>query len=451
MPSQLWNFFFLFAVIIVVFILLRRPLYEAMAIAFVALLCITGSWSNALVYLEKAAKSSILYTIALFLIFSSILKRTGVIQECIDIIIALVGRLPGGAGIISIVSSAFMGALSGSGPGNVAATGSITIPLMERAGYSPEFSAGIAMAGSCLGPIIPPSATILSSFTCLFVMSGFEDYTLNRFWTVMYGVAIVFIIHRIVQFYLMYAFTGQKNRSSGELPVLSQVWRQGWPSFLVILIIMLPFALDNTLGEQIASVLGATSAKHFSSCILFFTPAVALVYSLIIGRRHQKLRLRDIAAAVGADVKNISAMIGTLFLAYAISELLGDCDIISATESFLMSLHLSKFAMVLILMLMITLVGMFMPGTSMIPLLGPVYVLILSSYGVNPVIIAAMLPVLFVSLGQMTPPFAICMLAAMGIAKSEFKSTAIQATLWSLGQFAVALLILMGIVPVPFS
>ena len=135
-------------------------------------------------------------------------------------------------------------------------------------------------------------------------------------------------------------------------------------------------------------------------------------------------------------------MIVTLFFAYAISELLGDCDIISAAESFLVSLRLSKLAMVLILMLLITLVGMFMPGTSMIPLLGPVYVLILSGYGVNPVIIAAMLPVLFVSLGQMTPPFAICMMAAMGIAKSEFKSTAIQAALWSIGQFAVALLIL---------
>lgn len=450
MPASVWYYAVLFVVVIAVFALFRRPLYEAMAIAFVVLLALTGTWASAPAFLLKAAKTSILYTICMFLVFSSILKRTGVIQECVEIILSLVGHLPGGPGLVSLLSSAFMGALSGSGPGNVAATGSVTIPLMERAGYPPEFSAGISMAGSCLSPVIPPSATILSSFACLTLVAGYEDYTINRFWLVMYGVSVVFVLQRILQFYLMRAALRLKPVPREELPRFRDAWRKGWKSFLLILVIILPFVLDNSFKGALESLMGAAAAKNFSSAMLHFIPGVAAAYALLVSWKKQKLSFGLLADQIKADVKSIASLVIALFFAYAISELLGGCNIVAETDAFLSSLQLPFFGMLLLLLAVVTVLGMFMPGTSMIPLLGPVYIGVLYAYGVNPVLVASMLPVLFVSLGQMTPPFAVCMFAAMGIAQSDFKKTSVHALIWSFGQILLVLLIFCGLIPIPW-
>ena len=78
-----------------------------------------------------------------FCAMSQILTKTKVIDGCINVILALLGRVPGGVGYASVIASAFMGALSGSGPGNVMATGSITIPSMIKSGFPAELAANI--------------------------------------------------------------------------------------------------------------------------------------------------------------------------------------------------------------------------------------------------------------------------------------------------------------------
>ena len=93
----------LIGVILVFFVLLRRPLYEAMLVAFLVLLTVTGSWGSAGAYILSAAQNSLLFTIVMFLVFSSILKETGVINDCIDIIMALVGRFHGGTGAVAMM------------------------------------------------------------------------------------------------------------------------------------------------------------------------------------------------------------------------------------------------------------------------------------------------------------------------------------------------------------
>lgn len=448
MFQQLFNFLLLLAVVIVFFAILKRPLYEAMGIAFLLLLLYNGKLANIFVYLKSAASSSILFTIILFLVFSSILKETGVVKDCIDIIIALVGRIPGGAGLVALLSSAFVGAMSGSGPGNVAATGSITIPLMKEAGYPSEFAAGVCMSGSCLSPIIPPSATIISAFACLSAVSGYENMQVSELWGVMYAISAVFIVQRIVQFYIMYAALGVKRQPVSSIPKLKDAWKKGWKGFMLVPIIILPFALDTFFADFFVSSIGATAAKNFSSAILVITPPLSALYCILISNRSKKFTLSSLCGAIEKDIKPICSMAATLLFSYAISALLADCDIVSATSAFLESLDMSFVGMVLLLMLIMTVLGMFMAGTSLIPILGPVYVSILAAYGVSPVLTVAVIPALFVSLGQMTPPFAVCLFAANGIAQSDFTKTSNQAILWSIGQFLVLFLIIVGIIPV---
>ena len=156
MPIVFWYIFIMLAVIFLWFLAFKRPIYEGILLSFVILLFVTGTWSNVFVYIDKALGTSLLYSMMAFCAMSQILAKTKVIDNCVMIIIALLGRIPGGAGYASILASSFMGALSGSGPGNDMATGAITIPAMIKSGFPPELAANVESTSSYLGNMIPP-------------------------------------------------------------------------------------------------------------------------------------------------------------------------------------------------------------------------------------------------------------------------------------------------------
>jgi len=97
-----------------------------------------------------------------------------------------------------------------------------------------------------------------------------------------------------------------------------------------------------------------------------------------------------------------------------------------------------------------TFLGMILPGSSQIAIFGVGIIGALSAVGVNPILIAAMLPAITGALEGMTPPLALAMYAAMGIAGSKMKETSILALIWVFAHLTVAIVILAGILPVPF-
>jgi len=107
--------------------------------------------------------------IFIFIIFGAILRLTGAGELFIDLAYMLTGRYPGGPAQCAVVASAFFGSINGSGPANVVATGSFTIPLMKRTGYVPEFAGAVEASASTVGQIMPPimgvGAFIMSEIT----------------------------------------------------------------------------------------------------------------------------------------------------------------------------------------------------------------------------------------------------------------------------------------------
>ena len=94
--------------------------------------------------------------IALFVIFGAFLEATGVANFFIDCANALVGWASGGPAKVAVVSSALCGMVSGSSVGNTVTTGSVTIPMMKKTGYPPEFAGAVEAAASTGGQIMPP-------------------------------------------------------------------------------------------------------------------------------------------------------------------------------------------------------------------------------------------------------------------------------------------------------
>src|SRR5690554_4538867 len=164
MPIELMYLFVLLITIIIVFVYYKRPIYEAMFIGFLVMVVALGRFDRLFHYLIKPSTNTLFYAIVAFLALAFIFGETNVIKYVIDFILALVGRLRGGAGYVSLLSSTFMAALSGTGPGNVAATGVFTIPAMINTKFPPHLAATTEMSASSLGPAIPPSGTILLAF-----------------------------------------------------------------------------------------------------------------------------------------------------------------------------------------------------------------------------------------------------------------------------------------------
>jgi TRAP transporter 4TM/12TM fusion protein len=107
--------------------------------------------------------------IALFIIFGSVLMRSGGSFLISNIATNLAGRYVGGPAKVAVVASSLMGMISGSATANVATIGSITIPMMKKAGYRPNFAAAVEAVASCGGQIMPPvmgaAAFVMSAFT----------------------------------------------------------------------------------------------------------------------------------------------------------------------------------------------------------------------------------------------------------------------------------------------
>lgn len=186
MPIEFLYILLLLLTICITFLLLKRPIYECMFYGFIVMLLVTGEVHNAFTYVIETSKDSLFYSIVAFLVLAKILDITNVVNKITEIIISIVGRFKGGAGYAAVISSTFMGALSGSGAGNVAATGIFTIPTMKRTGFPPHLAANIESASSTMGNMIPPSGVIVAALACYNEVSGAEMEQ-SVFWIVMWG------------------------------------------------------------------------------------------------------------------------------------------------------------------------------------------------------------------------------------------------------------------------
>ena len=132
--------------------------------------------------------------IALFIIFGSVLMRSGGSFLISNIATNLAGQNVGGPAKVAGVASSLMGMISGSATANVTAIGSITIPMMKKAGYHPNFAAAVEAVASCGGQIRPPAmgaaAFVMAAFTgipyaqiCFYALSRQSFTTLVFFAT----------------------------------------------------------------------------------------------------------------------------------------------------------------------------------------------------------------------------------------------------------------------------
>lgn len=445
MPSEIFYVLILLAVICVSFLVLKRPIYECMFYGYVAMLLCSGEMHNFTTYIVKTSTDTLFYSIVAFLVLGKILDATHAVDSVIAVILAAFGRIRGGAGYTAVIASTFMGALSGSGAGNVATTGVFTIPAMIKSGFPRHLAANIECAASTMGNMIPPAGVIVAALTCYNEFSGAE-MSQSTFWIAMWGVAIWFIVQRIVTVYIFCRIYDVKPMDTSEVPDIEAVLKKGWPNLLLPLIILGPFVLDFFFKSTFFAARLGDGAKNLSSSLLLITPGVAAVYCLLVNEK--KLSFREMSELIAKSVSGIVPVGATIFFSYCISNLFTATEIGMVIGEYIKNLNISFVALAFIIPFITALLGMVLPGSAQTKIFGSTIIAVYAGAGGNPLVAAVMLPVITGAMEGMTPPLALCMYAAMGIADSGIKETTQNCLIWISLHYALSVLCLLGIMPI---
>ncbi len=439
-------------VICVWFLAFKRPVYEAVLLAFVILLVVTGTWSNALEYINEGLSTSLLYSMVAFVAMSILLGKTKIVDSCIAVILSLIGRIRGGAGYTAVIASAFMGALSGSGPGNVMATGTLTIPAMKRTGFPAHLAANIESNASYMGNMIPPSSNIvaaMAAFTTFAAGAGIADVSQGQFWIVLWGISLWFVSQRLIMVWAFCKYYKVKPMTKEELPDMKETLKAGWQAMLLPVVILLPFILDAVFADNFfVARLGADGAKYLSKSVLLFTAGISSIYACLIAKDKSAITPHKMAKMFANGVKSISPAIGVCVFGYMIGAMFEDLQVAQTLGELMATWNFGKFGMVLAICAITCVMGMVVPGSSQVVIFGPVFIMLLSNVGVNPLLAAAMLPCICGVMCGITPPLGLGMYAGMTIAESDFSKTFKNNLWWVAAQFILQVAILMGWLPV---
>lgn len=397
----------------------------------------------------------------LFILFGSFLERAGMIQFFTDIALGLVGHTRGGAAKVAVVSSAFMGTISGSGVANVVTTGQFTIPLMKRFGYRAAFAGGVEATASMGGQIMPPVMGAVA-----FIMAETIDVPYAEVVKAAIIPAILYFASALWTVHLEAVNKDLSGLPKEQCPSALKALKEKW--YLVIPLVALVYLLfagftplfAGTMGLALTAVLILGTAivggiGPYKLRILFWvclgvvssaflqygiTVIVGLIAVLVAwnaisrGGRDTLGLCRDSLAegaksalSVGIACALVGVIIGTVTLT-GVATTFGQFIVAIGKESLFLSLLLTMITCLILGMGIPTIPNYIITSS----LAGPA----LLELGV-PLIVSHMFVFYFGILADLTPPVALAAFAAAPIAKESGLKIGIQAMRIAIAGFII--------------
>ncbi|HLV10995.1 MAG TPA: TRAP transporter fused permease subunit, partial [Trueperaceae bacterium] len=330
--------------------------------------------------------------VILFIVFGALLQVSGAADFLVRFAQSIAGRFTGGLGKVAVVSSALVGTISGSAAGNVATTGSVTIPAMKRGGYQPHFAGAIESVASTGGQIMPP-------------IMGAAAFLMADYLGVPYGqIAIAATLPALLYFLAagvavdLYARShGLRGMKASEIEPLKSVLREGWLYILPILVIYV--LLVAGYSPTLSALVGL---------------AMAVLLMVV-----QRAGLRQIVAAfeaAGRGAATLTVVAAGAGIVVGVMQLTG---LGARLASVLVDLSGGSI-LVLLLLTMVTsiILGMGMPTTVVYVLLFSLVAPALVAMGIAP-LSAHFFIFYYGVLAAITPPVALASYAAASIAGSH--------------------------------
>ena len=335
--------------------------------------------------------------VLIFVLFGAFMERTGTGQLFMDFALAITGHAAGGPGKVSVFSSSLFGTISGSAVANVMVDGPITIPLMKRSGFAPHFAAGVEAVASTGGQIMPP-------------IMGAAAFVMAEFIGVSYGQVVIWAIIPAVLYYLAcfsaVHFEAKRRGLVGvprsELPKMKNVLRERGHLFIPVLAILA--VMYSGYSAPLAALAGTLAC--FPVALLRKSTRGYVTFANIIdamadgARNCLPVALACACAGIVIAVVTLSGL-GIVFTQFVIG---------LAKDTLLAALVLTMCAGIVL--------GMGMPTTPAYIIMTALLVPAIIKLGVV-VPAAHMFAFYFAILSAITPPVALAVFAAAGLAKAD--------------------------------
>ena len=351
--------------------------------------------------------------IVVFIIFGAFLERTGIADFFIQAANAVVGGFSGGPAKVAVVASALEGMVSGSSVANTVGSGSVTIPLMKRTGYKPEFAAAAEASASTGGQIMPP---IMGA--AAFLMADYVAKPYSEIIVMAILPAILYFTGIFISVHLEAKKLGLRGVPRSELPRFGQLAKKLY--LLLPLVILIYLVSSNTKTIQTAA-------------------AIAIVAAVIVslfnkGNRITPKRFLEALAAGGQGTISVAAACGIAGIIAGTITMTGLANVIIngivalAGDQVIIALFLTMICCIVL--------GMGVPTTANYCIMAATCAPILVRMGV-PLVAAHFFVFYFGIVADLTPPVALAAYAGAAIAQSNPMKTALQSTKLAIAAFIV--------------
>ena len=351
--------------------------------------------------------------IVMFIIFGAFLERTGIADFFIKIANALVGRFSGGPAKVAVVASALEGMVSGSSVANTVGSGAVTIPLMKKTGYKPEFAAAAEASASTGGQIMPPIMGAAAFLMAETVGVPYSNIVVRAILP-----AILYFAGVFITVHLEAKKEGLRGLTKEELPRLIPLLKKTY--LLLPLMILIGLVATSTRSIAYAAVIAIL---------------VSIVVSLFDkGHRMTPKRIWE-ALAAGAQgmitvavACGIAGMVAGLISVTGLAYMLFNSIVSVAGNHLIIALFLTMLCCIVL--------GMGVPTTANYCIMAATCAPILVQMGV-PMIAAHFFVFYFGIVADLTPPVALAAYAGAAIAQANPMKTAVTATKLAIGAFIV--------------
>lgn len=384
---------------IVLLAILKAPIWVAVLGGVLPYFFILESSLPAQIIIQRIlapGENTAYLAIPFFILSGCIMNYSGIATRLMNLADGLVGHLVGGLAHVNIVMSVLMGGVSGSASADAAMDCKWLVPEMNRKGYDESFSAAVTLASAMITPIIPPGIGLI-------MFAFVTEISVGRLLAAGYMPGLLSMV--LMMIYVSVVSKKRGYKSSRE--------KMATPKELGKLLLDAFWALLMPFGLLMGLRMGVFSATEAG--------AMCALYSLFVGVFiHKEIKLEHIWPILKEGIYSTSVVMILICSANALSYFMTYERIPQTLTAGMLNMNLNRYTFMLLVCLVLFIMGMLMDGGIGIVILGPLFMPIAISLGIDPIHFGIVF-VFCSNMGNMTPPFGIVLFQVAGLLKVKME------------------------------